>query len=299
MNYKSLKADSLSVSERQSFLTTAVAPRPIAFASTVDAEGRVNLSPFSFFNVFSANPPIMVFSPSRRGRDGTTKHTYENVKQVPEVVINIVNYPMVEQMSLTSTEYDAGVNEFEKAGFTEIASTLIKPPRVAESPVAFECSVDQIIELGTEGGSGNLVIARVEMIHVNEDYLDESGKLDPSKMNLVARMGGNWYAHAAGDALFEVEKPLRNLGIGVDQLPSSIRTSPILTGNNLGRIANLEHLPNKEEIEHARALSEVQRFFKNFFGEELRTNLHQYAQEILEDGDTKLALAVLLTVERD
>ena len=197
----------LPTAELHSYLLAAVAPRPIAFASTIDEKGNVNLSPFSFFNVFSANPPVMIFSPARRGRDNTTKHTYENLLKVPETVINIVNHAMVEQMSLASTEYAKGVNEFAKAGFTQIDSDKVKPPRVGEAPVAFECMVDDIIELGQEGGAGNLMISRVVMLHIQDEYLGANGKLDTTKLDLVGRMGGSWYCRASGDALFEIPKP--------------------------------------------------------------------------------------------
>jgi flavin reductase (DIM6/NTAB) family NADH-FMN oxidoreductase RutF len=220
----------------------AVAPRPIAFASTIDAEGNVNLSPFSFFNVFSANPPIMIFSPARRGRDNTTKHTYENVLQVKEVVINIVNYDIVQQMSLSSTEYAQRVNEFDKAGLTPVASETIQPPRVAESPVQFECKVNEVIALGTEGGAGNLVICEVLKMHIDEAILDADGKIDPVKLDAVSRMGGYWYGRAK-EGMFEVPKPLSRLGIGFDQLPEVIRTSKLLTGNDLAMLANVAVLP--------------------------------------------------------
>lgn len=234
----------IPVGKMHSYLLGAVAPRPIAFASTIDKEGNVNLSPFSFFNCFGANPPILVFSPARRGRDNTTKHSYENVLEVPEVVINIVNYSMVQQASLASTEYPKGVNEFVKAGFTEVASTLIKPPRVGESPVAFECNVLQVIKTGEQGAAGNLVICEVVLVHIKEDVLDGEGKIDPFKLDAVARMGGDWYCRANGEALFKVPKPLEKIGIGVDQLPENIRNSKILTGNDLGMLANVERIPN-------------------------------------------------------
>lgn len=234
----------IPVGKMHSYLLGAVAPRPIAFASTIDKEGNVNLSPFSFFNCFGANPPILVFSPARRGRDNTTKHSYENVLEVPEVVINIVNYSMVQQASLASTEYPKGVNEFVKAGFTEVASTMVKPPRVGESPVAFECNVLQVIKTGDQGAAGNLVICEVVLMHIKEDVLDAEGKIDPFKLDAVARMGGDWYCRAQGDALFKVPKPLEKIGIGIDQLPESIRNSKILTGNDLGMLANVERIPN-------------------------------------------------------
>ena len=239
---KTIDPKALSTAALHGYMLGAVTPRPIAFASTIDVDGNVNLSPFSFFNVFSANPPIMIFSPARRGRDNTTKHTYENVLQVKEVVINIVNYDIVQQMSLSSTEYGKGVNEFEKAGLTPLASQTIKPPRVAESPVQFECRVNEVISLGTEGGAGNLVICEVLKMHINEAILDADGKIDPVKLDAVSRMGGNWYGRAK-QGMFEVPKPLSRLGIGFDQLPETIRTSKLLTGNDLAMLANVEVLP--------------------------------------------------------
>ena len=239
---KTIDPTAVSTAALHGYMLGAVTPRPIAFASTIDSAGNVNLSPFSFFNVFSANPPIMIFSPARRGRDNTTKHTYENVLQVKQVVINIVNYDIVQQMSLSSTEYGKGVNEFEKAGLTPLASQTIKPPRVAESPVQFECRVNEVISLGTEGGAGNLVICEVLKMHINEAILDADGKIDPVKLDAVSRMGGNWYGRAK-QGMFEVPKPLSRLGIGFDQLPEAIRTSKLLTGNDLAMLANVEVLP--------------------------------------------------------
>ena len=239
---KTIDPKAVSTAALHGYMLGAVTPRPIAFASTIDSAGNVNLSPFSFFNVFSANPPIMIFSPARRGRDNTTKHTYENVLQVKQVVINIVNYDIVQQMSLSSTEYGKGVNEFEKAGLTPLASQTIKPPRVAESPVQFECRVNEVISLGTEGGAGNLVICEVLKMHINEAVLDPDGKIDPVKLDAVSRMGGNWYGRAK-QGMFEVPKPLSRLGIGFDQLPEAIRTSKLLTGNDLAMLANVEVLP--------------------------------------------------------
>jgi len=239
---KTIDPKAVSTAALHGYMLGAVTPRPIAFASTIDSAGNVNLSPFSFFNVFSANPPIMIFSPARRGRDNTTKHTYENVLQVKEVVINIVNYDIVQQMSLSSTEYGKGINEFEKAGLTPLASQTIKPPRVAESPVQFECRVNEVISLGTEGGAGNLVICEVLKMHINEAVLDADGKIDPVKLDAVSRMGGNWYGRAK-QGMFEVPKPLSRLGIGFDQLPEAIRTSKLLTGNDLAMLANVEVLP--------------------------------------------------------
>ncbi|NBP69243.1 MAG: flavin reductase family protein [Cytophagia bacterium] len=230
----------ISTGKMHSYLLGAIAPRPIAFASTIDKAGNINLSPFSFFNCFGANPPIVIFSPARRGRDNTTKHTYENVLEVPEVVINIVNYDLVQQMSLASTEYEKGVNEFIKAGLTPVASTKIKPPRVGEAPVAFECKVLQVIPTGLEGGAGNLVICEVILAHIKDEVLDTEGRIDPFKLDAVARMGGDWYCRANGEALFTVPKPIEKIGIGIDQLPEAIRKSPVLTGNDLAMLANVE-----------------------------------------------------------
>lgn len=239
---KTIDPKAVSTAALHGYMLGAVTPRPIAFASTIDAEGKVNLSPFSFFNVFSANPPIMIFSPARRGRDNTTKHTYENVLQVKQVVINIVNYDIVQQMSLSSTEYGKGVNEFEKAGLTPLASQTIKPPRVAESPVQFECKVNEVVSLGTQGGAGNLVICEVLKMHIDESILDVNGNIDPIKLDAVSRMGGNWYGRAK-EGMFEVPKPLSTLGIGFDQLPKAVYSSKFLTGNDLAMLANVQMLP--------------------------------------------------------
>lgn len=286
----SIDPNSISQQELHGYLLSAVAPRPICFASTIDKDGNVNLSPFSYFNLFSVNPPIMIFSPSRRGRDNTTKHTLENVLEVKETVINIVNYDMVEQMSLSSTEYGDGVNEFVKAGFTQVPSDKVKPPRVGEAPVAFECVVDQVIALGDGPGAGNLVLAKVVQIHVKKSFLDAEGKLDTPKLDLVARMGGNWYCRANGDALFEIPKPIRTKGIGVDMLPEAVRNSTVLTGNNLGRLGNLEQLPTKEAIAIIAENAEVKSILnrgKNSI------ELHILAQQWLAQGRTEDALAVL------
>lgn len=231
----------------QGFLQSSVGPRPIAFASTVDAEGNPNLSPFSFFNVFSANPPILVFSPARRVRDNTVKHTLLNAETTREVVINVVNFDMVQQTSLASTEYAPGINEFVKAGFTAIESETVKPFRVKESPVQFECKVTQIIPLGQEGGAGNLILCEVVKMHIDERILDESGNIDQYKIDLVSRLGANWYSRS-NQGLFEVPKPLTTLGIGVDAIPEFIKQSPIFDGNDLGMLGNVEALPTTEEV---------------------------------------------------
>lgn len=238
----------VSMGKLHNYLLGSVGPRPIAFASTVDKDGNRNLSPFSFFNVFSAAPPIAIFSPAKSGRTNTQKNTYENIKETMEVVINVVNFDIVQQMSLSSTAYAKGVDEFVKAGLTPIASEIVKPFRVAESPVQLECKVKEVIELGDEGGSGNLIISEIVLVHINEDVLNEEGVIDQQKIDLVGRMGGNFYVRANGDALFEVPKPVRNLGIGIDQLPEKIRTSKRLTGNDLGMLGNVEALPSAEAI---------------------------------------------------
>lgn len=229
-------------------LLGAVAPRPIAFASTIDKVGNPNLSPFSFYNAFGVNPTTLIFSPSRRGRDNTTKHTYQNLKEVPEVVINAVNYSIVEQMSLSSTEYPKGVNEFIKSGLTPIPSEIVKPFRVKESPVQFECKVRDIVETSDRGGAANLIICEILLIHLDESILDEKGNIDPFKIDLVGRLGGDYYCRTSGDSVFTVEKPLQKLGIGIDQLPDCIKHSNYLTGNELGKLGNIEKLPDAEEI---------------------------------------------------
>jgi flavin reductase (DIM6/NTAB) family NADH-FMN oxidoreductase RutF len=238
----------VSVPELHSYLQGAVAPRPIAFASTIDKDGKVNLSPFSFFNVFGTNPPTLIFSPNRRVRDKTQKHTLENVLSIDEVVINMVDFSMVEQMSLASCEFPKGTNEFIKAGFTEVPSQKVKPPRVGESKAVFECKVKQIIQMSEEGGSPNLVICEVILAHFSEDILNEKGFIDQTKTDWVARMGGDWYCRASGEAMFEVPKPSIHKGIGFDEIPDFIKLNPIFTNNDLGRLANIEKLPNEEEI---------------------------------------------------
>ena len=286
----SIEPHELSTGKLHAYLLGAVSPRPICFASTVDNEGNVNLSPFSFFNVFSAKPPILVFSPARRGRDNTTKHTYENVLEVPEVVINIVSFEMVQQVSLSSTEYAKGINEFKKAGFTELASHIVKPPRVAEAPVQMECKVNEVIALGKEGGAGNLVICEVVKLHIKEDILDEEGNIDPFKIDTVSRLGGNWYSRAK-EGLFEVPKPLTTLGIGVDSLPEEIRHSKVLTGNDLGMLGNVENFPNSEEINTFINTSEE---MKNIIAANDSEAIHKKAQEFLFKGNIHDAWKILL-----
>ena len=270
------------------YMTAAVAPRPICFAATVDAEGRPNLSPFSYFNAFSTTPPILIFSPALRGRDGTTKDTLDNVLAVPECTISMVRHSMVEQMSLSSAEYPTGVNEFEKAGFTAVPSERVKPPRVGEAPVSFECVVDRVIPLGDRGGAGNLVIARVVLMHIDDAYLDKNGHLDNQKMDLVGRMGGSDYVRASGAALFTIPKPTQTIGIGVDALPKSARESTVLTGNELGRLGSAEGLPEPELIGEIR--EQVLRDMPNPPSLE---QLHRRAQSELAGGARVRALAYL------
>jgi flavin reductase (DIM6/NTAB) family NADH-FMN oxidoreductase RutF len=279
----------IPIPKLQSYLQASVSPRPIAFVSSIDREGHVNLSPFSFFNMFSMNPPILVFSPSRRVRNNTTKHTLENVLEVPEVVINMVSYQMVQQTSLASCEYPKGVNEFVKAGFTEVTSSIVKPPRVGESHVSFECKVNQVIPLGTEGGAGNLVICEVLLIHLDDAVLDEQGRVDPNKMDSVARMGNDYYSRASGEAVFTVPKPNEKIGIGIDAIPKYIRHSKILTGNDLGMLGNIEKLPDSESVEQFK--------LSNQFAETYALDTdkkHQLAQRFLAEGNVEAAWKVLL-----
>lgn len=281
------------------YLLGSVAPRPIAFASTVDKDGNPNLAPFSFFNVFSANPPIVVFSPARSGRSGQSKHTYDNIKEVPEVVINVVNYDIVQQMSLASTEYPKGVNEFIKAGFTPVASEAVKPFRVKESPAQLECKVKQVIELGNKGGAGNLIICEVVLLHVNEAVLDANKHIDPAKIDLVARLGGNWYSRTNKSALFEVTKPIANLGMGIDQLPASVRNSDVLTGNNLGQLGNVERLPEAVEIANYKNSAAIKELINNSKNtEELKKQLHLIAKDLLDKGQVEEAWKALLCAEK-
>ena len=286
----SFEPKEVSPQELQGYLQTAVAPRPIAFASTLDEDGNPNLSPFSFFNVFSSNPPILVFSPARRVRDNTIKHTLLNVQNNAEVVINIVNYAMVQQVSLSSTEYADGVNEFEKAGFSMLPSDIVKPFRVAQAPVQFECKVQQIIPMGDQGGAGNLVICEVVKVHISKDVLDADGKIDQHKIDLVARLGVNWYTRANA-GLFEVAKPLTTLGIGVDQISEEIRNSTILDGNDLGKLGNIEVLPTQEEIN----IFVTQSFkVKGVLSADDITVKHQEAKDYLNNNDVLSAWKVLL-----
>jgi flavin reductase (DIM6/NTAB) family NADH-FMN oxidoreductase RutF len=279
--------------EKQYYLQHVIGPRPICFASSVDKAGNVNLSPFSFFNMFSSHPPVVVFSPSRRIRDNTIKHTLENVREVPEVVINIVDYDMVQQMSLASCDFPRGVNEFTKAGFTEVPATQVKPPMVKESKVKLECRVMEIKELGNEGGAGNLVICEVLVIHIADELLDENKKIDQRKLHHVARLGGDWYCKVDESNLFQVEKPNVKLGIGIDSLPLTIRESRVLSGNNLGQLANVYEMP---VIDPAFSDDKLKNIFQYFSlnPSEMETELHRYAKELLDKGKVYEGWQVLL-----
>lgn len=281
----------LTTGQLHGYLLSAVAPRPIAFASTINVEGHPNLSPFSFFNVFSANPPIMIFSPARRVRDNTTKHTLENAKATHEVVINVVNYDIVHQMSLSSTEYPEDVNEFEKSGLTMLKSDMVKPFRVAESPVQFECKVNEIVKLGTEGGAGNLIICEVVKLHIANEVLNEDKSINQEKLDLVARAGGSYYSRAK-KGFFEIPKPLSTLGLGVDNLPSEIKNSMTLTGNDLGMLANVEGLPSKQSIKDF--VNQVGDRYPNIKQVSVREK-HKLAHNYLSYGDVDSAWKLLLS----
>lgn len=286
----SIDPKEISPVKLQGYLQSAVAPRPIAFASTLDENGTPNLSPFSFFNVFSSNPPILIFSPARRVRNNTVKHTLINAQNTKEVVINVVNYDIVQQMSLSSTEYPDGVNEFLKSGLTMLSSDIVKPFRVAESPVQFECKVNDVIALGDQGGAGNLVICEVVKIHINEAVLDKDGLIDQHKIDLVARMGANWYSRS-NVGMFEVEKPLTTLGVGVDAIPNFVKESPIFNGNDLGKLGNVEAIPTEEEI----AIFVQSNFtVKAVLSADDEVKKQQLAKDFLDQNDTIGAWKVLL-----
>ena len=283
----------LKTADVQNYLQHAIAPRPVCFASTVDKAGQVNLSPFSFFNLFSSNPPVVIFSPARRVRDNTTKHSLENVLEVPEVVINIVDYDMVQKTSLSSCEYPKGVNEFVKAGFTEEKATMVTPPMVKESKVKMECRVLEVKPLGTEGGAGNLVICEVLCMHIDDSILDENKKIDQTKLHHVARLGGDWYCKVNEQNLFKVAKPNTQLGIGVDALPESIRNSHILTGNNLGQLANVHEMPFVDPAFSDERLTNIVQYYA-INPDDMDKELHRYAKELLDAGKVNEAWQVLL-----
>jgi flavin reductase (DIM6/NTAB) family NADH-FMN oxidoreductase RutF len=283
----------LNVHDRQNYLQYAIAPRPICFASTIDKEGRINLSPFSFFNLFSTNPPIVIFSPARRVRDNTTKHSFQNVQEVPEVVINIVDYGMVQQTSLASCEYPKGTSEFVKGGFTAEPATLVKPPMVKESKIKMECRVIEIKILGTEGGAGNLVICEILRMHIDESILDENKRIDQRKLHHVARLGGDWYCKVDETNLFIVPKPNTQLGIGIDALPESIRSSKILTGNNLGQLANVSEYPVIDPSFDDSFLEQIIQYY-SINPDEMEKEIHVYAKKLLDEGSVREAWQVLL-----
>ncbi len=277
-----IKPSEIKTAQFHAYLLGAIAPRPICFASTIDSAGNMNLSPFSFFNIFGSKPPIAIFSPARRVRDNTIKHTLENIYETNEVVINVVSYAMVQQMSLSSCEFPKGVNEFEKAGFTPVASELVKPFRVKESPAQLECKVLEVKETGTEGGAGNLIICEVVMMHINDEVLNENHQIDPHKIDLVARMGGDYYCRASGNAVFEVAKPNMQLGMGFDALPQHIKNSKVLTGNHLGQLANYTGIP----------------MLNNEFILNEETDPESLAINYLDEGDTESAWQVLLRMKQ-
>jgi flavin reductase (DIM6/NTAB) family NADH-FMN oxidoreductase RutF len=291
----SLDPKELPIPKLHGYLLGAIGPRPIAFASTIDENGVNNLAPFSFFNVFSAAPPILIFSPARNGRTNTTKDTYNNVKSIPEVVINIVNYDILHQMSLSSSPFPSSVDEFVKTGLTPVASDTIRPMRVMEAPVQFECKVNQVIELGDQGGAGNLVICEVTKIHIQESILDENGMIDQKKINLVARMGGNWYCHANEHSMFEIAKPITTIGIGFDQLPDDIRSSTILSQNELAQLAGIVELPNETDVNEYK-LMELSDVFVQLEDSPalLEEALHKRAQTLLAQDKLEEAWMTLL-----
>jgi len=281
---------------RQNFLQYAVAPRPVCFASTIDRDGRVNLSPFSFFNMFSSTPPILIFSPSRRVRDNTTKHTLHNVLDVPEVVINIVDHDMVHQTSLASCEYPKGTNEFVKAGFTETPATRVRPPMVKESKIKIECKVIEVKPLGEEGGAGNLVICEALCMHIDDAILDDEKKMiDQRRIHHIARLGGDWYCRVDEHNLFQVEKPNTQLGIGIDMLPAPIRNSSILSGNDLGQLANVHEMPVVDPAFEDDTLKNIFQYYA-VNPEEMEKELHTYAKKLLRQGKVTAAWQVLLAL---
>lgn len=288
-----LKLSDLKPMDAQNYLQHAIAPRPICFASTIDAEGNINLSPFSFFNLFSSNPPIVIFSPARRVRNNTTKHTLQNVLEVPEVVINIVDYTIVQQTSLASCEFEKGTNEFEKAGFTMEASTQVKPPMVKESKIKLECKVIEVKPLGTQGGAGNLVIAEVLVMHIDDSILNDENKIDQTKLNLVARLGGDWYCKVDESNLFKIEKPNIQLGIGVDALPTSIKNSKILSGNNLGQLANVHQMPFVDAAFEDDKLKSIIQYY-SINPDDMEVELHKYAAQLLNVNKINEAWQILL-----
>ena len=278
------------------YLLGAVGPRPICFASTIDEKGQPNLAPFSFFNVFSSNPPIAIFSPSKSGRTGKNKDTYNNVKTVKEVVINLVDYNMVEQMSLASSPYAPDVNEFIKSGFTPIKSEKVKPFRVKEAPVQMECEVVEVKELGDQGGAGNLVICKILKMHIANHVLNENQMIDQQKIDLVARMGGDWYCRADKNSMFEITKPITTKGIGFDQMPDEILNSNVLTGNDLGQLGGIEKLPDETSVNDFK-LVELSELYIELEDDAtaLEKALHEKAKEFLAKNELDAAWKTLLS----
>jgi len=295
--FTSIDPNSLSTSELHKMLLLSVAPRPIALASTIDEKGNVNLSPFSCFNMFSANPPILIFSPSRRVRDNSTKDTLENINKVKEVVVNIVNFSIVEPVSLASTEYDSDVDEFKKSGLTPVKSKKVRPPRVEESPISFECVVDKIIELGKDGGAGNLIISKIVHIHINNRYLDDNGSLDTKKLDLVGRMGASWYTRVIEESLFEIPKPIHRKGIGVDQLPGHLQSSDILSKNNLARLANIEKIPTEQEIKEYHLTDKDISLIMNISDKNHQIEeIHRLAKKQIIEANLDLAIKTVFSI---
>ncbi|MDC0644547.1 flavin reductase family protein [Crocinitomicaceae bacterium] len=293
---KTINPKNIEIPKLHRYLLGAVGPRPIAFASTIDKDGVANLAPFSFFNAFSANPPILVFSPARSGRTNTTKDTYNNVKILPEVVINVVNFELVHQMSLASSPYPSSVDEFVKSGLTPLASECVQPFRIKESPVQFECKVNEVIELGDQGGAGNLIICEVLRIHIDEAILDEQQMIDQHKIDLVSRMGGNWYCRADENSMFEIPKPITTCGIGYDELPEDIKNSDVLTANNLGQLAGIESIPNETDVNEYK-LIELSELFLSLEEDatQLEIEIHKRAKLLLEKNDLEEAWLTLLS----
>ena len=286
----------LGTAEKQYYLQHIIAPRPICFASTIDKNGNVNLSPFSFFNMFSSNPPVVIFSPARRVRDKTTKHSLQNILEVPEVVINILTYDMVQQTSLASCEYPKGVDEFAKAGFTKEKAFMVQPPMVKESKAKLECKVLEVKPLGSEGGAGNLVICEILYMHIDDSLLTEDKKFDQVKLELVSRLGADWYCRVNKENLFKVTKPSTHFGIGIDALPEGIRHSKFLTGNNLGQLANVHELPVVNASFDDEHLKNIFQYY-SINPAEMEKEIHLYAARLLNEDKIQEAWQVLLASE--
>ena len=295
-NFKTIDPQDLTTREVHKILLNAVTPRPIALASTIDKNGNVNLSPFSYFNVFSAAPPILVFSPANRVTDNSRKDTLENILETKEVVINLVDFSLVEPTSLSSVYYERGIDEFLKSGLTKITSEKVQPPRVSESPISFECKVNKVISLGNNGGAGNLIISEIVMIHINKQLLTLNGDIDPLKLNLVARMGGNYYLNVKSENLFEIQKPIGVNAIGVDKLPNHANKSDIFTKNDLARLANIETLPKKAQIKKFIESSEIEKITSLANKNEKVILNHKKVKEYLDKNDLESAVLTLFSI---